>query len=86
MAPLATALETTTQTAGLNIANFAEGGISYPACPATYVRTGGYCYGAGGLTNTFLLESGASGCVYRNGSGSTRTFYAVSQCARIPGR
>lgn len=86
MAPVATALNTTTTSTTGAIANGVDGTVAYPACPASYARTGGYCYGAMDTPGATLLETGGNFCTYRNASGAEMFATAVSQCARIPGR
>jgi hypothetical protein len=86
MAPVATALNTTTTSASGPIADGTDGFVSYPLCPAGFARTGGYCYGAEATPNVVLLETGANFCMYRNNSGAEMIATAVSQCSQVPGR
>ena len=86
----ATALDCTTATTSqtINTGTGTDTTISYPACPAGYSRTGGYCNGGSG-TGTggiYLIESGQAACVFRNLGGTTPTGSAISQCCRVPGR
>jgi hypothetical protein len=88
---VATALDCTTTLASgpLPISNFTtDFTINYPACPTGYSQTGGFCNGGGntGATGIYLIESGPTGCTWRNTSGATQTGNAVSQCCRVPGR
>jgi len=85
-APVVTALQTATTSASGTVLAGNDTFLAYPACPATYSRTGGYCFGASGAPGVYLLETGANGCVYRNLSAVSVGFTSVSQCARIPGR
>ncbi|MEP7098085.1 MAG: hypothetical protein ABI748_10520 [Dokdonella sp.] len=84
--PHATPLDTTNTIASGTVVNGDDGFVAYAACPDTYVRTGGYCYGAQYQPNAFLLETGANGCVYRNNTGADITITSVGTCARVPGR
>jgi hypothetical protein len=78
-----TAVEGTAATAAVSTDSFAL----FPACATGYTRTGGYCHGPGNNTNGYLIETGASGCVYRNlSSTTTYSFTPVASCCRVPGR
>jgi hypothetical protein len=86
----ATALDCTTATASgpINIGTGSDTTINYPACPGGYTRTGGYCNGGAstGTSGIYIVETGASACVFRNLGGASATGNAVAQCCRVPGR
>ena len=82
--PQATALQTTSTTATVNVA--AGGGwnsASAAACPAGYVQTGVLCSTSGFNT---LLTDNTNFCGMRNNEGSIQTVTMTRLCARIPGR
>ncbi|HEY2817062.1 MAG TPA: hypothetical protein VGK44_08015 [Casimicrobiaceae bacterium] len=86
----ATALDctTTTNSGPINIGTGSDTTLNYPACPAGYSRTGGYCNGGAstGTSGIYVVETGATACVFRNLGGGTATGNAISQCCRVPGR
>jgi len=86
----ATALDCTTATASgpINIGTGSDTTIGYPACPAGYTRTGGYCNGGAstGTSGIYVVETGGTACVFRNLGGSAATGNSISQCCRVPGR
>jgi hypothetical protein len=86
----ATALDCTTVTASGSIAigTGTDTTIAFSACASGYTRTGAYCNGGGntGTSGIYLIETGPTGCTYRNLGGSPVTGNAVSVCCRVPGR
>lgn len=86
----ATALDCTSASTSLAIAvgTGSDTTITYPECPSGYSRTGGYCNGGAstGTSGVYLIESGATACVFRNLGATSPPGMAVSQCCRVPGR
>jgi len=86
----ATALDCTTVTASGSIAigTGTDTTIAFASCASGYTRTGAYCNGGGntGTSGIYLIETGPTGCTYRNLGGSPVMGNAVSQCCRVPGR
>jgi len=87
-APVATALQCTTVTsAAMTMAISADTLAPLPACAAGTTRTGSQCAGTASIPGGYLLETNATGCLFRNLS-SVTTFAATatSICCAIPGR
>jgi len=86
--PVATALQCTSVTSGSTvIAVSADTLVPLPACGAGYLRTGSSCSGTANVPGGYLVETNASGCVFRNLSAfATYNANATSTCCRIPGR
>ena len=82
----ATALDCTTVINTGSLTGFNDTIVNFNACPAGYTRTGANCNGAFGNNSIYLLETGASGCSFRNLQGSTATGQAEAICCRVPGR
>jgi hypothetical protein len=85
--PHATPLDTITEEASYSIAAGSSGGLSSPACPATYTLTGGGCGTA--APDGFVVRSQPNGttwwCYSHAGAAST-TAFSWAQCSRVPGR
>ena len=84
--PVSTELATGVYSAEKLVPANSEGFINYPTCPTGFTRTGGYCGGGLGIPNAYLKATGAFSCVYFNGSSQAETFFATTQCAKVPGR
>ena len=87
-APIATAVHcTTVASASTPIAVSSDTLVALPACAAGYARTGSQCAGAANIPGGYLLETNATGCLYRNlSSVNTYNATATSVCCRVPGR
>jgi hypothetical protein len=79
---------TTTNSGTVPINTGSDTTLDYPACPAGYSRTGGYCNGGGGTgtSGMYVVETGPVACIFRNLGAQDRTGGAVAQCCRVPGR
>lgn len=87
-APATTALECT-QVTGPNtsIAVSADTLVALPNCTSGYTRTGSSCSGTANIPGGYLVETNATGCLFRNLSAvATYAATATSTCCRIPGR
>ena len=87
-APVATAVDCiSVASAATPIAVSSDTLVALPACSTGYTRTGSQCTGAANIPSGYLVETSASGCLYRNLS-SVATFNATATatCCRIPGR
>jgi hypothetical protein len=84
--PVSTELDITTRAAQAVISANSEGYVRYAECPVGYARTGGDCWGALFLPNTYLKETGPAQCVFFNGSSQAESFTAQTRCAKVPGR
>jgi hypothetical protein len=86
--PVATAVDCTSiASAGTTIAVSADTTVAFPSCAAGYTRTSGTCSGAQGIPSGYLVETNATGCVFRNLSAvAAYAATATSTCCRIPGR
>ena len=87
-APMATAVDCiSVASTATPIAVSADTLVALPACSTGYTRTGSQCTGAANIPSGYLVETSASGCLYRNLS-SVATFNATATatCCRIPGR
>ena len=87
-APIATALQCTpVASSPTTIAVSADTLVALPSCAAGYTRTGSSCAGTAGVPGGYLLETNATGCLFRNlSSVTTYSGTATSTCCRIPGR
>ena len=87
-APIATALQCTpVSSAGTLIPASADFTVAFPNCASGYTRTGGSCSGTANIPSGYLVETNATGCVFRNLSAvATYSATATSTCCRIPGR
>jgi len=87
-APFATALQCSpvsgpSTTIGLS----ADTLVPLPSCTAGYTRTGANCSGTANVPGGYLVETNATGCLFRNlSSATTYNATATSICCRIPGR
>lgn len=86
--PVATALNCTTLVGGSTaVAVSADTTVAFPSCAAGFTRTGGTCSGTANIPSGYLVETNATGCVFRNLSAvATYNATASSTCCRIPGR
>jgi hypothetical protein len=87
-APVATALQCT-QVAGpsTSIAVSADTLVALPSCASGYTRTGSSCSGTANIPRGYLVETNATGCLFRNlSSVATYNANASSTCCRVPGR
>ena len=86
--PVATAVECTPITsAGTTIPASSDTTVAFPGCAAGYTRTAGACSGTANIPSAYLVETNATGCVFRNLSAvATYSATATSTCCRIPGR
>jgi hypothetical protein len=87
-APVATAVDCiSVASAATPIAVSSDTLVALPACSTGYTRTGLQCTGAANIPSGYLVETSASGCLYRNLS-SVAAFNATATatCCRIPGR
>ena len=87
-APLATALQCTSVPSGsTSIAISADTLVTLPACATGYTRTGANCSGPANTPSAYLVETNATGCLFRNLSAvAPYNAIATSICCRIPGR
>ena len=87
-APVATAVDCiAVASASTPVAVSSDTLVALPACTTGYTRTGSQCAGAANIPSGYLVETNATGCLYRNLS-SVATFNATATatCCRIPGR
>ena len=86
--PLATALQCAQVASGATaIAVSADTLVTLPSCATGYTRTGSSCSGTSGVPGGYLLETNATGCLFRNlSSVTTYNGTATSTCCRVPGR
>jgi hypothetical protein len=86
--PVATAVQcTSVASGGTTIAVSSDTTVAFPSCAASYTRTSGTCSGTTGIPSGYLIETNATGCVFRNLSAvATFSATATSICCRIPGR
>ena len=86
--PVATALQCTpVASSATTIPVSSDTLVPLPACAAGYTRTGSNCTGTSGVPGGYLLETSASGCLFRNlSSVTTYNGTATSTCCRVPGR
>ena len=87
-AQIATALQCLQLTGpSTTIALGADTLVALPACSSGYTRTGANCSGTANVPGGYLVETNASGCVFRNLSGvATYNATATAICCRVPGR
>jgi hypothetical protein len=87
-APIATALQCTqVASAATPIAVSSDTLVALPSCAAGYTRIGSQCAGTAGVPSGYLLETNATGCLYRNlSSVATYAATATAVCCRVPGR
>ena len=86
--PAATAVQCTQVTGpSTPIATSADTLVALPSCAAGYTRTGSNCSGPANVPSGYLVETNATGCLFRNLS-AVATFNATasSTCCRVPGR
>jgi len=86
--PVATAVQCTSiASGGTTIPVSSDATVTFPSCAAGYTRTSGTCSGTSGIPSGYLVETNATGCVFRNLSAvATYSGTATSICCRIPGR
>ena len=86
--PVATAVQcTSVASSGTMIPVSSDATVAFPTCASGYTRTSGTCSGTSGIPSGYLVETNASGCVFRNLSAvATYSATATSVCCRIPGR
>lgn len=85
--PAATAVQCTQVTGpSTTIATSADTLVALPSCAAGYTRTGTNCSGPANVPSGYLVETNATGCLFRNLS-AVATFNATasSTCCRVPG-
>ena len=89
-APVATALDCTTQTNTVNVANNGETILETPACPAGYILTGGGHGYSGAHSGMWWWTSLPNGTTWltsgRNETGGQVTVNVYGICCRLPGR
>jgi hypothetical protein len=87
-APIATALQCTQVSgAATPIPVSSDTLVALPSCAAGYTRTGSQCAGTSGIPSGYLIETNATGCLFRNlSSVATYNATATSTCCRVPGR
>jgi hypothetical protein len=86
--PAATAVQCTQVTGpSTTIAVSGDTLVALPSCAAGYTRTGSNCSGPASVPSGYLVETNATGCLFRNLS-AVATFNATasSTCCRVPGR
>ena len=87
-APIATALQCAqVASASTVIEVSADTLVALPSCTTGYTRTGATCSGTANVPGGYLVETNATGCLFRNlSSVATYNATATSTCCRIPGR
>jgi hypothetical protein len=87
-APMATALQCVqVASASTPVGVSADTLVALPSCTAGYTRTGVNCSGTANVPGGYLVETNATGCLFRNlSSVATYNATATSTCCRIPGR
>jgi hypothetical protein len=86
--PVATAVQCTSLAGGgTTIPVSSDTTVAFPSCAAGFTRTSGTCSGTANIPSGYLVETNATGCVFRNLSAvAAYSANATSICCRIPGR